>query len=229
MNKILVITDHSTAAHDAMQYGIKLADAFQARVVGKDVAEGVTADAILAIAAEFDADLIIAGMEKHGREGGCLFGSTITALAKKTTVPLLVVPEGCDFIIPSKIVLANDLVLKMAIQIPEFVLALSAQFQSKLYIVRFLNNHAGELIEVLDYSEHFRRITGVISPLYELPDNSKEELSLSKYVSDHHFSLVAMPFHPQSLAEKWLKETPAGKMILESHVPLLILPEAAWY
>jgi hypothetical protein len=30
------------------------------------------------------------------------------------------------------------------------------------------------------------------------------------------------------LAEKWLEEAPAGEMILKSHAPLLVLPEATW-
>jgi|GEM_PF-4959676 hypothetical protein len=231
MKKVLIATDHSTAAQDAGRYALKLADQFNAEVVLHTEPAGqpgVVADGILAAAAAVQADLIVAGMKKRENGERPLLGSTVTALAQKTSLPLLVVPEGTGYQVPGKIVLANDLVLKMAIQIPDFVLDLSAKFHSKLYIVRFLNNHAGELIEILDYSNHFRRIMGVISPLYELPATADEMVSLAGYVDDHKFSLVAMPYHPHSLAEKWLEETPAGEMILKSHVPLLVLPEATW-
>ena len=231
MNKILIATDHSPAAQDAGRYATKLADAFNAEVVLHTASPGnpeVVAEAILEAAAAAHADLIVMGMKKGAPNAGSLLGSTVNALAPKTTLPLLVVPEGAAYEVPVKIVLANDLVLKMAIQIPDFVLNLSAKFQSKLYVVRFLNNHTGELIEILDYSDHFRRITGVITPLYELPATANEAVSLAGYVGDHHFSLVAMPYHPHSLAEKWLGDTPAGKMILQSHVPLLVLPDETW-
>lgn len=231
MKKILIATDHSTAARDAGQYAVKLAEEFDAEVVlhtEPSGSPGVVAEGILEAAASAQADLIVVGMKKGATNAWPLLGSTVTAIAPKTTLPLMVVPEGAEYQRPGKIVLANDLVLKMAIQIPDFVLDLSAKFNSKLYIVRFLNNHAGELIEILDYSNHFRRVMGVISPLYELPATANEALSLAGYVGDHHFSLVAMPYHPHSLAEKWLEETPAGKIILQSHVPLLVLPEATW-
>ena len=53
--------------------------------------EGLAYSSILATAKEQKADLIILGMKSAGKGFKKIFGSTVTALAKKTGVPLIIV------------------------------------------------------------------------------------------------------------------------------------------
>jgi len=186
--------------------------------------KGATAKAVLEVAKEWPADLIITGMKEHGKEFRRLFGNAVTSLANKSTVPLLVVPEGTEYTAPTSIVMANDFVPKVEIGIPPFLRWLAAQVKSKLTVIRFLGNRAAEVIEILDYSSNFRRITGVISPLEELPSNGHAADLLIDYLAEHHSNLLAMPVYHQSLAERWLAGSPSREIIFETRVPFLLLP-----
>lgn len=190
--------------------------------------EGATAKAILEVAKEWPADLIITGMKEHGKEFRRLFGSAVTGLANKSAIPLLVVPEGTEYGAPTSIVIANDMVPKVEIGIPPFLRWLSQEVKSKLTVIRFLGNRAAEVIEILDYSSNLRRITGVISPLEELSNNGHASDALLNYLAEHHNNLLAMPVHHQSLAERWLSGNPSREIIFETRVPFLLLPENGW-
>jgi nucleotide-binding universal stress UspA family protein len=187
--------------------------------------KGATAKAILQIAGECSADLIITGMREHGKEFRRLFGRAVTGLANKTTIPLLVVPEGTRYIAPTNIVIANDFVPEMEIGIPPFLRWLAREIKSNLTIIRFLGNRAAEVIETVDYSNNLQPISGVISPLEEQPSNGHTKDMLIDYLAEHHSNLLAMSVHHQSLADRWLAGSPSRDIIFETRVPFLLLPE----
>ena len=190
--------------------------------------KGATAEAILAVAKKWPADLIITGMKEHGNEFRRLFGSAVTGLANKTFAPLLVVPEGTEYQAPTNIVIANDFVPKTQIGIPPFLRWMAGEVKAKLTVIRFLGNRAAEVIEIMDYSSNLRRITGVISPLEEIPYNGHATDMLTNYVAEHHGNLLAMPVHHQSLMERWLAGNGSMEEIFETRVPFLLLPENGW-
>ncbi|HEV2353192.1 MAG TPA: universal stress protein [Puia sp.] len=187
--------------------------------------QGATTDALLDAVSATGADLIIAGMKEHGAAFRRIFGSTVTGLAKKTSKPLLIVPEGTDYSAPSSIVIANDLGTTAELHVPAFLRDLAASFHARITVVRFMGGRAAEVVEILDYSANFRRVTGVISPLEELPFRNDAEDRLMRYVEDQHCNLLAMPVHHQSLAERWLAANPSRHLILTTRLPFLLLPE----
>src|SRR5579872_6647746 len=63
--------------------------------------EGPRVESILAVAGQVGAELIVVGMKDEGRKTRRLFGSTVTGLARKTTIPILVIPEGFGFSPPA--------------------------------------------------------------------------------------------------------------------------------
>jgi nucleotide-binding universal stress UspA family protein len=187
--------------------------------------KGSTARAILEVAAECSADLVITGMKEHGKEFRRLFGSAVSGMANKTTIPLLIVPEGTRYIAPTNIVLANDFGPKMEISIPPFLRWLAREIKSNLTIIRFLGNRAAEVIETVDFSNYLRPITGLVIPFEELSSNRHASDALINYLAEHHSNLLAMPVHHQSLAERWLAGSPSREIIFETRVPFLLLPE----
>lgn len=60
------------------------------------VRRGQPADVLLEYAAELDADLVVAGQRGAKGLSGAILGSTTDKLARRTTVPLLVVPADAD-------------------------------------------------------------------------------------------------------------------------------------
>ncbi|HVV73916.1 MAG TPA: universal stress protein [Verrucomicrobiae bacterium] len=186
--------------------------------------KGPVVGGILDTAAELEADMIIAGMKGQGRSIRKLLGSTVTTLARKTPVPLLVVPEGAGYTPPTHILLGNDIRPDTNIHALDPLRELVAVFNSKLYALRVISKGAKEVIEVI----HRR------SPLHDL-DNSwdiKYEYDLGEDVVDtlnafarsHGINLVALLPHHHSRPERWLIKSHTRDMIFEGWLPLLILP-----
>lgn len=191
--------------------------------------EGPSSESILATAKDMHANLIIAGMKEHGKGLRRLFGSTVTGLAKKTDLPFLVVPEGTEYKAPSRIVIANDYMPNAEITIPPFLRFLAAELKATITVIRFLGDRAAEVIELLDYSSHLRRVTGVISPLEVLPSTGYATDKLIAYLAGHGSDLLVMSVHHQSLAERWLGGNPAREMMFTTRVPFLLIPENCWH
>ena len=104
--------------------------------------EGRASDAIKEAARRFNADLIVLGMKKENKDVRRLFGSTVTALTGKTTVPLLVVPEEARFSPVRSIALATDTDITddTNSHITDTLCEIGQQFGSKLYVVRIANH-----------------------------------------------------------------------------------------
>lgn len=63
--------------------------AFEVRVEQGDVA-----DRVAAVAAELDADLVVAGSEARGAIGGMILGDTTREILRRSPAPVVVVPPG---------------------------------------------------------------------------------------------------------------------------------------
>ena len=73
------------------------------------VREGIFAPTIIQTAKELNCDLIIAGTKSGYNFSKILLGSTVKELVRKTTIPTLVIPEGCVYGAIKKIAFATAL------------------------------------------------------------------------------------------------------------------------
>ncbi len=80
--------------------------------------EGNSTQAVLDAAEEIGADLIIAGFTGTAKALRKSFGSTATGLARKTKIPLLIVPQQARYEKPVGIALADDVHRNMDKGIP---------------------------------------------------------------------------------------------------------------
>ena len=103
--------------------------------------EGATSDVIVNFANEKKVDFIIVGMKGAGKSLKKIFGSTATALAKNTNIPLIVVPEKAKFKKLDIMVFANDAAV-LDKGIPKFIMEFSQMFKAKLYVVRIIRIRA---------------------------------------------------------------------------------------
>ncbi len=109
--------------------------------------EGLAEDTILKVAKEQNADFIVAGMNGSGLAPA--FGSTVSALAKKTNIPLIIVPEKALFE-------SHDIMLFMS-DTPEIeknmaepIKTIMQLFPSKLYVTDVIKNSKEACYELAD-------------------------------------------------------------------------------
>ncbi|MDP4147953.1 MAG: universal stress protein [Bacteroidota bacterium] len=187
--------------------------------------EGPVADTILGAAKEMNADLILAGMKGAGKTARKLFGSTVTSLAKKSAIPVIVIPEGVSYRDPATIALANDISSQSGTHLLDALRGLVEKFHSKLYVVRVVTKRSNEVVEVLNRPWNLKTMVADLEPLFEFPVDKNIDKALSEFVSTHHVDLLAMVPHKESLPERWFLRSNTKEMIFKTNIPLLVLPE----
>jgi nucleotide-binding universal stress UspA family protein len=189
------------------------------------VREGSSTPAVLEAAEEIGADLIIVGITGTAKDNRKTFGSTATGLARKTRIPLLIVPEKTRYEKPVSIALADDVFRNKDNGIPPYIQALAEGFQAKLYLIRIFNREAGEVIEILHQNANHSQTIGALTSLEEVPIHKTVAQSLEAFVEMHPISILALRPKEKSLPEQWINGSTTRDMIFGSIIPLLILPQ----
>ena len=187
--------------------------------------ENMPVDGILKAAEEEQADLIVAGMKSSNKGLRKIIGSSATTLARKTIVPLVVVPEGLKYTQPLTIALASDLAPETDMQTIEMLRQIGSGFQSKLYIVRVVKDRSHLVYEILNGPARLSKVTRSLDPEYEYPERKSIPDALDEVINIHHIDMLAMVPHKHSLLERLFIKSNTRSMIFKTHIPLLILPE----
>ena len=187
--------------------------------------EGVATDSIINIGNEKKADFILSGMKGSGKNFRILFGSTATLLAKKTNIPLIIVPENARFKTPDTVVFAIDNSIDSE-KLPEQLTSLTEFFGSKLYAVRVVQNKNEEWLEVLDTSQQLRKIIQIPGSSTGYHADTGIRQALNEYIKKYKADMLVMVPHKQEWFERLFRKSETKDMIFHSKIPLLILPEA---
>ena len=189
--------------------------------------EGLAYSSILATAKEQKADLIILGMKSAGKGFKKIFGSTVTALAKKTGVPLIIVPEKTKYTPVDTIAIAtdSDLTRDADSRLLYSLRYVAERFHSKVYIVRVFDD---SFRDVHEWSSHPKKLEGMIrilDPVYERIDGNNVPAALNNFIKGYKVNLLAMLPHKHTFLESLFIKSTTASMIFETKIPLLILPE----
>jgi len=187
---------------------------------------GLAASCILQAIEENKADIIIAGMKKNDQAVRRFFGSTVTALLKKLSVPLLVVPEDATFRNISAIALAieSDAAPDSDPHLLDILRETGERFHSKLYLVRVVKNRFQEAYEVLNRPFKINKMVRTLDPVYECIEGKDVPQALTEFTEAYHIDLLALLRPQHTLLERWFIKSTTRAVIFESPVPLLILP-----
>lgn len=186
--------------------------------------EGDAADVIINIAKEKKADLVVTGMKGTGRMVKKLFGSTATILAKNTSIPLIIVPEGAKFTNPGVIVFASD-ALALSNIVPEELILFARDFNSKLYVVKVLNNNQQEWLEVVHTNFQPNKIGQLSDTSFQFPADTDIRNGLDEFIQKHNADLLVMTPHKHEWIERLYSKSQTTDMIFHTKIPLLVLPE----
>lgn len=187
--------------------------------------KGPVVASILDAAAELNVDMIVAGMKGEGKSTRKFLGSTVTALARKTTVPLLVIPEEAKYREPANLLLGNDIRPDMNSHVLDPLRELVAVFDSKLYALRVVKKGAKELLEVIHSRTPLQGPENIwdVKYEYEMGDDIVDQLN--QFAQQHDIAMVVMIPHPHALPKRWFIRSHTREMIFKATIPLLILPE----
>lgn len=222
---VLVAPDMAAFARQTLQAEANALSTGIAAPVEILAIEGVATHSIVEAAKELNADLIIVGMKGSGKATRRFFGSTATSLARKTTIPLLVIPEGVSYKNPATIALASDIAPHPGIHLLDALQTLVGKFHSALYVVRIIAKKSDEVMEILNRPFPLGQMVEKMEPLYEYPVDKNITKALHDFISTHHVDMLAMIPHKEALPERWFLRSNTREMIFITDIPLLILPE----
>ncbi|MEP7165706.1 MAG: universal stress protein [Ferruginibacter sp.] len=188
-------------------------------------AEGTAANAIISEATNREADMIICGMKSSVKTLRRIFGSTITTLASKSDIPLIVVPENSIFVIPKNIALANDMDQETANITFNMLKELGEKFISKLSVVWVVDDGVDGEKEMRYRPKTFINEFKDLDPVLEYPSGSNITKTIEGFIKEHEIDLLAIIPHKHDLLERFMTESITKNMIFHTEIPLLVLPQ----
>jgi len=186
--------------------------------------EGRVSDSLLEAARDVGADMIVAGVKSAGKGIRRLFGDTLTALARKTEVPLLVVPEETVYAAPQHILLGDDIEAGADPHLLDPLLEIASVFNSSVYVARVIRRKLQEFLAIMMRPPAVESLEKTLRVKYEYPVDKDVVHALGRFVDDNPVQMIVLLPHPSFAPERWLVKGHTWGMIFRTKVPLLILP-----
>jgi|GEM_PF-1042879 len=178
---------------------------------------------ILNASKKMGADLIVIGTRKKHNIWDHLFGSVTTQLIEKSTLPILVIPEGCAFH-PIKQIAFATAITGSEPPVLSYLSALAKQLQAEIKQV-YVNTMPYDLF---DNKEEIWQLSASNSPTQNVNmiREPKVEKGLDLFVDKHRIDLLAMMIPKRSKLEQYWRKSNTKKMAYKTHLPLLLIPES---
>jgi len=182
---------------------------------------------ILQAAKDKSADIIITGMKAAGKGFRKLFGSTVTCLARTTTIPLIVAPEGIVNKKPQRIALAYDADLDPEVDTHIFdtLKNMADRFHSVLYLVKVTDDNLQEAFQVQSQPVRLNKVLRTLDITNEKLYGKEIVQVFHDFISQHNIDMIVLLPHRHSILERLFHKSTTRSMIFDTLIPLLIIPE----
>lgn len=188
------------------------------------VSAGFAIDEIIEITKEKNIDLIVMGIVGGSRLNEIL-GSTTTGVVRKTTVPVLIVPDNARFKQIDKIAFAcdysqisNRTVLAMLF---EFV----KLFTSRILVVNVIAKEEITTTEKAVSGMQLENYLKDVDHTIHFPVHSDVIEGINEFVKDTDSAMIAMIPHKHNIFQRIFSTSNTKKMAFHTHIPLLMLPQ----
>jgi nucleotide-binding universal stress UspA family protein len=187
--------------------------------------EGDAAEAISNFTQERNVNFIIVGMKGNGQNMRKIFGSTTTALAKKSNIPVIVVPEFAKYVSPQNIIFATENIINSDEKLPGYLKEISKLFKSKLNVVSVVNkDHKQPAVH--QETQHPDKVAYTFDTSFNKVVDADIRHALNDFIKTHHCDMLVMMPHKHDWVERLFQKSETKNMIFHTHIPLLVLPES---
>ncbi len=187
--------------------------------------EGGTVETIINTSKKYDNCIIVVGMKGEGKSVRKFFGSTTSALARKSYTPMLIVPESATFSSLNRIALAVDDNINEHLQQIDVLKGLGETYKSKIFVVRVFDNDMS-VVDELAYRS--KSIISKLMPLdveFKFPRGDDVTIALENFADDNSIDLLTIIPHYHSFFERLFSKSETRQLLFHSHIPLLLLPD----
>lgn len=188
------------------------------------VIEGMAVPAILKVAKEENAGLIVMGMKGKGKSKS-VFGSTTIMVMRKSSVPVLIIPEKAEFKDIYVITLASDFGAETELSNYSLLKKIALKNNAFIQILNVRKKDAefspGEVSKKINTAFVFEDLK---HKFYTIKDDEVDE-GIEDFLKDHPSDLLAMMARKRNLFERIFKASHTRKMSYETEIPLLVLQD----
>ncbi len=183
--------------------------------------EGFADDKIPKIAQKIHADVIIMGMKGKGMSHS-VFGSTATSVIRKTTLPVLLIPERATYVSIKNITLATDFDSESEISYHSILHELATKYNSLFSILNVqrkegkmeLDQVIGKIRTSLDFSK--------LKPVYHTISDTNVVHGISRFIKENPTDVLVMIAHRHSFLERVFGVVHTKEMSYHTEIPLLV-------
>lgn len=188
------------------------------------VREGMATPAILDIANDENADLIIMGMKGKGKSNS-LFGSNTTSVMGKSAIPVLIIPENVEFRNIEVITLATDFDSETDFSDYSVLRDIARKHDSIMQVLNVRKNES-------EFSSS--EITGKINAASAFEDfncefftikDDKVDDGIEDFLENHPSDMLVMIARKRNLFQRIFGISHTKRMSYETEIPLLILKD----
>lgn len=186
------------------------------------VQEGIFAPTIIQTAEELDSALIIAGAKSGEMLSKVILGSTVKELVRKTTIPTLVIPEGCTYRAIKNIAFAtaldgkDDTALTWTRQFAKTLQAIVSPF----FISELPYDYSNDSEEVWE-SKSLPLEEGNLSTVNVIRKASFKA-GVGYYLENHPTDILTMFIPQRKFLQQLFHISKTQQMIIKMKMPLLI-------
>ena len=169
-----------------------------------------------------DVDLIVMGMKGRGRSEA-VFGSITTTTVRKSTFPVLVIPEKASYKTIRNVTLASDFDAEIQMDTYSVLLELAKNFNANINILHVQKRddsmNADEAIGKMSTSVAFSALN---HQFYTINERNVEE-GISKFIEENPTDILVMVAHSHNLFRRLFGKVHTREMSYQTTIPLLVL------
>jgi len=190
-------------------------------VVKTEVGEPISE--ILSYATEIKPDLIIMGTLGASNITRMLFGSNTASVVEKSNFPVLCIPAGCPYRLPSRILFATTFSfddIKGVTRLSAF----AKLFESEIIVahVDTSSHEESDDSSMQKFIKEIKLITDYVKVSSLLVSDHNVSMGLDQIINKENIDMLALSTFKRNFLEKFYNPSLTKKMVLYSSVPILV-------
>lgn len=186
----------------------------------------ISVDRIRDLAEKEKADLIIMGTKGRGKSIEGFFGSITSGIVRRSTCPIIAVPENAYIKSIRHILLATDFDESNHTKSIETLAALAKALEAEIHIVRVIKNEKPSEITIdpVMLTEWAKTMNG-IEHHYHFVSHDDIEKAIMRYAYENGIELLALLGKTHNMLDRLFHKSLSKKLVYHSKLPLLVLPQ----
>lgn len=173
----------------------------------------------------FSPEIIVMGTRGSGNKG-FLEGSMAKKIMSKVNIPVIAVPEECDFIIPKNILYATDFSERDYMKI-KLLFTIFKNLNTTIFVTHLdIDNKNQAKFDKLDnLKESFREERKAEKIFFHIIDGSNKSISLKAFCEEYNIDMISFISHDTNIFSSLFSNKIHKKDFFKLNLPMLALHE----